>query len=467
MAMTRRTFVRDRFVMDTLEELTPQDHLVRKLEDALDWDFIYPLVENLYSKYGRPSIDPVILFKMVFINKIFGLNSMRRTCEEINVNVAYRWFLGLPFGEPIPNYSTWSQNYIRRFGNSNVFDSIFNHILMKIYDLKFLDLSVAYGDSTHRKADANKRKVTDKEVEIEARAYDKELLDEINEQRKLDGKKEFDSITKTEYEFDEETGEEVEIKKTKHIKESKTDPESGAYHKGEHEKCFAYSESIFCDSKGYVLTVHTAPGNVHDSTSFFDVYSKLNEIFPNQITGICLDAGYKTPAIVREILENNQIPFLPYTRTGAKKSDFGKKHFEYDRDGDFYTCPCGNRLEYKNTNREGYKQYRSKKEECDECPFREQCRKKSKTKMIHRHIWEDNIDIAETIRKSNDWDLVYPTRKMSVERVFGENKENGCLRYTRVRGLKKNQHDTLMIFACHNLKKMAKHMKKDDKYVLQ
>ena len=103
--------------------------MVRKLEETIDWCFIYPLVSSLYSSIGRPSIDPVILFKMIFINYCFGINSMRKTCEEIKVNLAYRWFLGISLEEAVPNYSTWSQNYIRRYGDSEVFDEMRKNIL--------------------------------------------------------------------------------------------------------------------------------------------------------------------------------------------------------------------------------------------------------------------------------------------------------------------------------------------------
>ncbi len=115
MAMTIRNNKKDfGFILGTIEDFVPEDHLVRKLEEAMDWCFIYPLVKPLYSLYGRPSIDPVILFKMIFINYSFGIHSMRKTCEEIKVNLAYRWFLGIRLDEPVPNYSAWSQNYIRR-----------------------------------------------------------------------------------------------------------------------------------------------------------------------------------------------------------------------------------------------------------------------------------------------------------------------------------------------------------------
>ena len=193
MAMTNRANIkRDGLIMSTLDDLVPQDHLVRTLEATIDWKFIYPLVKSLYSNFGRRSIDPVVLFKMIFINYTFGINSMRKTCEEIKVNIVYRWFLGISIYEDVPNYSTWSKNYQRRYKDSEVFDQIFNHIIRHGIDNGFIDATTVFGDGTHRKANANSRKATDKEVEIVAKAYEKELLEEINEGRAENGKKPFE-----------------------------------------------------------------------------------------------------------------------------------------------------------------------------------------------------------------------------------------------------------------------------------
>ena len=203
MAMTNRANIkRDGLIMSTLDDLVPQDHLVRTLEATIDWKFIYPLVKSLYSNFGRRSIDPVVLFKMIFINYTFGINSMRKTCEEIKVNIAYRWFLGISIYEDVPNYSTWSKNYQRRYKDSEVFDQIFNHIIKHGIDNGFIDATTVFGDGTHRKANANSRKATDKEVEIVAKAYEKELLEEINEQRAENDKKLFESLDKKEYEIE-------------------------------------------------------------------------------------------------------------------------------------------------------------------------------------------------------------------------------------------------------------------------
>lgn len=457
MAMTNKMNRKsDSIILSTIEELTPQDHIVRKLEDCIDFTFIYERVKHLYSPYGRPSIDPVVLFKMVFINILFGYNSMRRTCKEIEVNLAYRWFLGIEMQEKVPNYSTWSQNYIRRYSESSIFEEIFTQIIQQAILYEFVDLETAFGDSTHQKANANKRKSESRMVELEAKKYEKALLEEINDDRSMCGKKVYKTLVKTEIIHNEETGEEIEVIQKKRIKESTTDPESGNYHKGEHEQCFAYSHQSFCDRNGFVLSVTTVPGNIHDSVSFFEAYHVLNEKYKNQIQNMCLDAGYMTPAICKAIIENGQELYMPYKRPMTKKGFFKKYKYVYDEDYDYYLCPNDQALFYTITNKEGYREYKSDPKRCANCPMIEQCTKsKNKIKVITRHVWEEYREQADEIRHSDKWKELYPIRKESIERVYADCKENHGLRYTRVRGLKKNQHQAWLIFACHNLKKMA------------
>ena len=453
MAMTQRNNAKNfGFMMGTIEEYVPENHLVRKLEETIEWGFIYPRVSSLYSDMGRPSIDPVILFKMIFINYTFGINSMRRTCEEIKVNLAYRWFLGIGLEESVPNYSTWSQNYIRRYGDSKVFEEIFDHILKQAIEKGYVDVSTVFGDSTHQKASANKRKAEDKVVAVVRKSYEEELLEEINEDRLKHGRKPLKEARPEELEFDGNGNEKETTGKTKHIKQSTTDPESGLYHKGEHEECFAYSQQTFCDRNNFVLTAITVPGNVHDSVSFYQAYNVVNDKYRGKIRNVCLDAGYNVSHICRAIYQNDQQPILPYHRPMGKKDGIKKKEFKYDQETDRYICPQGCILEYVTTTREGYRHYRCK--DCGSCPLKERCTA-SKEKSIFIHIWEHYRNEADEYRQTEQWKEIYPKRKQTIERVFGDAKENHCLRYTRLRGLKKNQHQALIIFACHNLKKMG------------
>jgi transposase len=106
---------REQMQIVSIDALVPQDHMLRLIDKAIDWSFIYDLVEEKYSPdMVRPSMDPVTLIKIPFIQYLYGIRSMRQTIKEIEVNVAYRWFLGLELNEPVPHFSTFGKNYTRR-----------------------------------------------------------------------------------------------------------------------------------------------------------------------------------------------------------------------------------------------------------------------------------------------------------------------------------------------------------------
>lgn len=459
MTMKKRSAVEDEFIMFTMDHIVPANHLVRKLDNALDWNFIYDLVKDCYSPVGRKSIDPVVLFKIYFLNIILGNNSLRKTCRDIETDVALRWFLGIPFSQSVPNYSDWSQNYIRRFKDTDICDKIFLHIINELDKNHFLSLNCVFADSTHQKASANKQKYRSALIDQVKKFSDDELLETINQMRDEDGKNPFPTLKKNELTFDESTGEEIECctDGKKEIKQSTTDPESGLFHKGEKEKCFAYSQHAVCEGNGFVIGVQTFPGNVHDSVSFFETFETIHDELKSRIENIALDAGYKTPAIAKYLEEKGITAFLPYKRPMTKKGFFKKREYEYDSEKDEYTCPNGEKLTYSTTNRSGYREYKSNCKICSECALRSQCTKsKNKTKVITRHVWQEYVDRVEAQRNSKEWKENYPRRKETIERVFAENKERHNLRFTRVRGLEKNHFQATILFACHNLVKMAR-----------
>ena len=173
----------------TIDSLVPENHLVRKIENAIDFEFIYDEVKDLYSPFGAPSIDPVVLIKIVLIQYLFGIPSMRQTIKDIEVNVAYRWFLGYSLTEKIPHFSTFNKNYERRFKDTDLFEVIFKKILAQATLNGFIDSSNIFIDSTHIKASANKKKYNKIEVDIQAKKYQDILDKEINEDRLKHGKK--------------------------------------------------------------------------------------------------------------------------------------------------------------------------------------------------------------------------------------------------------------------------------------
>ena len=173
----------------TIDSLVPKNHLVRKIENAINFEFIYDEVKDLYSPLGAPSIDPVVLIKIVLIQYLFGIPSMRQTIKDIEVNVAYRWFLGYSLTEKIPHFSTFNKNYERRFKDTDLFEVIFKKILAQATLNGFIDSSNIFIDSTHIKASANKKKYNKIEVDVQAKKYQDLLDKEINEDRLKHGKK--------------------------------------------------------------------------------------------------------------------------------------------------------------------------------------------------------------------------------------------------------------------------------------
>ena len=135
--ITTHRNIQSEILMTTMEEIVPQESLFRKIDKYIDFTFIYDEVKDLFCKSNRrPSIDPVVLFKLVFIQALDGIKSMRKTCEKIKVDAEYRWFLGIPFGQDTSHFSTFSENYERRFKGTEVFENIFINIVKQAQNME-------------------------------------------------------------------------------------------------------------------------------------------------------------------------------------------------------------------------------------------------------------------------------------------------------------------------------------------
>lgn len=179
---------REQIQMFCMDDLVPQDHLLRLIDQAIDWSFIYDLVIDKYSAdNGRPSMDPVMLIKIPFIQYLYGIRSMRQTVKEIEVNVAYRWFLGLEMMDKVPHFSTFGKNYTRRFKDTDLFEQIFSRILQECYKYRLIDPSEVFVDATHVKARANSKKMRKRIADEEALFFEEQLKKEINEDREAHG----------------------------------------------------------------------------------------------------------------------------------------------------------------------------------------------------------------------------------------------------------------------------------------
>ena len=288
-----------------LEGLVPKDHLLRKIDTVVDFTHIYDLVEDLYCHdNGRHCVDPVVLVKMVMIQHLYGIKSLRQTVKDIDLNIAYRWFLGYDLGVKVPHFSTVSYNFAHRF-TGEVFEKIFAWILENAMSKGYVKPETVFIDATHIKANANKKKNHKIIATKAARVYDEQLRAEINEDREKHGKKPLKDNDNDE-------------PPTKQITVSTVDPESGLFHKGEHKKEMAYTTHTACDRNNFILDFEVTAGNIHDSLVFDRVYDKVVNKF-DEVKIIAVDAGYKTPWICKKMIDDGILPSMPYKRPMSKR----------------------------------------------------------------------------------------------------------------------------------------------------
>lgn len=439
--------------MCCIDELVPKDHLLRRIDSAVDFTRIYEITDKLYCPdNGRPNVDSVVLFKMVLIQHLYGLPSLRRTHEEIGVNLAYRWFLGYSIYEKIPHFSTVSYNFKHRY-TLDVIDEVFEWILSEIEKAGYLSPEAVFIDGTHIKANANLKKAVKKAIPEAAKIYEEKLAEEVNIDRVAHGKKPLkDHMDDGDDDNDPPTPPVEKI-----VTVSTTDPECGVFHKGEHKKCFAYATQTGCDKNGYIMGVTVNPGNVHDSVAFDGLYEELTEKHP-EIETIVADAGYKTPWICKRITDDGRVMSLPYKRPAGKEGFFRPYDYIYDEYYDCVICPENQVLCYSTTNREGCREFKSDPKICENCPSRAKCTSsKNCQKVVQKHLWQDYLELAEDYRHTPKYKELYDLRKETIERVFADAKEKYGMRFTQYRGLVQVTKWIKLKFAAMNLKKFAIH----------
>ena len=313
----RRKDARREPVIVDLEALVPEDHLLRKIERVMDHEWLYALLSPYYCHdNGRPGIDPVVLIKMVLIQHLFGIASLRQTYREIQVNVAYRWFLGYGLLEQIPHFATVSYAFCKRFPDE-VISEIFEHILNKALNNRMVDPSMVFIDGTHIKASANKKKFQKEQVRKAAKIYSGELRREVNAEREKLGKKPSRTMTTT----------------IRRIPAAEKRQKRWPHNRSGTAEC-SQKESMNGSLRGGHTVCDKAAGCLRGGNGrkrprqggmmlcIDEVTRKFNEV-----KFVTMDAGYKTPWIAKKTLEDGSVPEALYTRYTGRQDRY--KPWEY------------------------------------------------------------------------------------------------------------------------------------------
>ena len=455
--MTKRENQQIEMHLITIEDLVPMDHLLRKVNDIIDLSFIYNEVENMYChNNGRPSIDPVVLIKFLLIGFLYGINSERRISEEIQVNMAYRWFLGLDIMDKVPDHSTVSQNRRRRFNGSGLFRNIFQKIVSICIEKGLADGRLVFTDSTHMKANASRKTEYIKQTEEVTNEYLKELdqyEETVRAQLETEGKIKPVRCKKRK--------EKTEIISRR---ESRTDPESGFYkRKGKAEGMHYLSHETVDSKNGIIIDVAATAGNVPDSQPYIKRIDYIEKNLGLKIQEACADSGYDTNLINQQLSERD-INFYTPERTEQKRgtTEFQRKDFQYDEKDDRFICPGGKTLPLHRLNRTintVTKEYRCPKAECKDCPFRSRCiGEKGSDKRIQVNIFEDVVKKNHEKDGTERHTRVLLLRQIWSEGSFAAQKSRHNLKFLYRRGLEAAEQQCLLSSTALNLKRMIKAM---------
>ena len=433
----------------TIEDLMPKEHFLRDLDRYVDFSFVYEKVEHLYATTGRPSIDPVVLVKMLLIGYLYGIDSERKLEQEISVNIAYRWFLGIDLGDRVPDHSTISQLRRRKFSGTTVFQEIFDEVVRKCIEAGLVSGKLLLTDSTHIRANARNDLLEIIEVAETPSEYMKKLDQEAYE----------NGLVSEPIEYT--------VTKKKEIVKSKTDPECGMMNRPGKPHDFCYLNHETCDADNGIITdVFVTSGNANDMAHHTSRIEYQIDKFGFQTKAICADGGYDSREIYNAMDKRGIKTYIP-PRTAVKPGcqyteDFSPEHFTYDAEKNLYICPYGKELRYSGYSKKKHmKRYQAKLPVCRSCPYYEKCCGKCKNaRMLERHPHEEAREKQAKNIGTAEYYSAMRLRKIWCEGNFSHQKNKHSMRRTRKRGIEKVTEQCLLSACALNLKRLVSALKR-------
>lgn len=445
-----------RLIYVDLDDYIPDNHILRLINSKVSFSFIYPLVAELYAQKGRPAVDPVRLVKMLLVGYLFGIPSERQLEQEVRMNLAYRWFLGLELDDPVPDHSTLSQNRRRRFRDSTVFQDVFDHVVNLCVTDGLVTGEVLVTDSTHIKACASDHKYEQVKVEKTPSAYMAQLDAEAE-------RLEAELRTTSE----ERTGKKKAGVKPKPApppqptegekRQSTTDPDSGALGRPGKPTGFHYLNHMTVDPQAGIITdVHVTAGNVNDHIPCPERLAVQKNKFHLDVKWLGADKGYDQLNVHFGLNELGIVPLVPRVKKQNGQESVGD--FEYDPTRDVFVCPNGKLLTFSGVNRtDKTKMYHSRRSDCRSCPFAAACLPKHKQHKIlkrpfHQHLSDqhhqhDGTPIFRSVQR---------LRRVWCEGTFALMKTSHNLRGTFKRGIANMREQCLLSALAVNLRRYVR-----------
>src|SRR5215216_214323 len=437
----------------SLEDLVPDDNFYRQVLRSIDLNFVRELVDEFYASMGRPSIDPVVFFKLQLIAFFEGIRSERLLMDTVNLNLAHRWFIGYDLDEPVPDHSSLSK--IRERFGLEVFQQFFEQIVELCIEAGLVWGEELYFDSTKVQANASINNMIDR-TEFEAYQRIDQLFEHSEDDPSGFGKivakyngKRLHGIRKPHYH--RITDDQV----------SPIDPDSAPMQlSGGAGSVLGYRDHYVVDGgkARIILSALVTPASITDNTPLLDLVDWVCSrwrIEPKIAAG---DTKYGTVPNIVGLEERGIKAYLPTSDFSQRTKYYSAKLFQYDSEKDHYVCPQGQILPLVSRRKsEQVLLYKSKAEVCNACPLKSKCTGRKSGRYIFRSFFQECLDKAEGYRQTEAYLKAMRKRSLWVEPLFGEAKEFHHLRRFRLRCLLKVNMEGVMVAAGQNLKRLMKH----------
>jgi transposase len=443
------------FYAFNLEDHIPSNHLLRGINRFLDLSDLRGHLSEFYSHTGRPSIDPELMIRMLVIGYCFGIRSERRLCEEVHLNLAYRWFCRLDLEDRIPNHSTFSKNRHGRFRESETFRHVFEAVLRRCMTEGLVGGEGFAVDASVIKADANRANVTTPEDpkdwpggDTPSRAV-RDYLAALEDTNPVG-----DDVTP------------VATPRTVSL----SDPQARYTAAPGGPAFFAYSTNYLIDlDAGIIMDVEATQAHrsleVEATKTMIQRVEDRFDVKPNRLVG---DTAYGTAPMLHWMVNEKHIaPHVRvWDRTQRKDETLSSSEFHWSEEVNEYRCPEGHPLKSNwrpfKTPRDHVTQagtivYRASQHDCETCSRKTECCPNTPHRKITRSIHEGARDVARRIAQTDAYRQSSKQRK-KVEMLFAHLKRILKLDRLRLRGLSGARDEFLLAATAQNLRRMAKRL---------
>lgn len=419
-----------------IAERIPANHFLRRLEAALDLEFVRRAVADRYGYNGNESVDPIVMVKLMLVLMLENVSSERRLMEQLGYRLDWLWFCKLDLDDDLPDHSVLSK--ARRLWGVELFEQLFARVLRQCIDAGLVDGRVIHVDASCIDGNVDKDKLQPR-LRVAAATLYQRLDAELPRGPQLEASEEPGQATGAAGRLT-----------------SPTDRDAGVTRSYGQTICGYKDHRAVDDAKGIITATLTTNAAVNEGQVLGEVLEAHEANTEQTAETVVADKQYGTGENYRELRRRGVTPCIPHKKAKAPAGKFGHDQFKYDSTRDCFVCPGGQELRpYHHNYSERRVRYSTPKGICEQCPLRTQCTS-GQQRRVERHMDQEHIDWADGCMSSGRRRHWMRRRKIVVEGSFADGVNNHGLDRARWRGLWRATIQNLLVATCQNVRKLLK-----------